>query len=144
MTWIDDDVIRQLGEALVSRLVELLYKLLLHLLAQEVWPPNFASEENIAEIQSLRFHWRCAECGASDTRRGGRPDCCNVCGATNPEATEFLRPAGFSVDPRERAHAETDTPTYVPPDDPIASTRGTPWRSLPVPELGRFRCSFIG
>lgn len=103
-----------------------------------------ASEENIAEIQSLRFHWRCTECGATDTRRGGRPDCCNVCGASTPETTEFLRPAGFSVDPRERAHAETDKPTYVPPEDPIASTRGTPWRNLPVPELGRFRCSREG
>ncbi|MBE1203681.1 DEAD/DEAH box helicase [Aminobacter carboxidus] len=103
-----------------------------------------ASEEGIAEIQSLRFHWRCAECGASDTKRGGRPDCCHVCGAEKPETIEFLRPAGFSVDPRERAHAETDTPTYVPPEDPIASTRGTPWGSLPVPELGRFRCSSEG
>src|SRR5690606_39055330 len=55
-----------------------------------------ASEENLADIQSLRFHWRCAECGASDTRRGGKPDYCSVCGAANLLATEFLRPAGFS------------------------------------------------
>lgn len=103
-----------------------------------------ASEENLADIQSLRFHWRCAECGASDTRRGGKPDYCSVCGAANLLATEFLRPAGFSVDPRERAHAETDTPTYVPPEDPAASTRGAPWRSLPIPEMGRYRCSREG
>jgi hypothetical protein len=30
-----------------------------------------ASEENIAEIQSLRHLWHCVTCGASDTRRGG-------------------------------------------------------------------------
>src|SRR5690606_6555652 len=49
-----------------------------------------ASEENVAEVQSLRFHWRCVECGASDTRRGGKPDYCSVCGATNLLTAEFL------------------------------------------------------
>src|SRR3546814_2304094 len=57
---------------------------------------------------------------------------------------EFLRPAGFSVDPRIRAHADTDTLSYVPPEDPVVSTRDTAWQSLPVPELGRYRCSREG
>ena len=30
-----------------------------------------ANEENVAEIQSLRYLWHCAECGASDIKRGG-------------------------------------------------------------------------
>ncbi|TIN79760.1 DEAD/DEAH box helicase [Mesorhizobium sp.] len=103
-----------------------------------------ASEENLAEIQSLRQHWRCGECGASDTKRGGGPERCQACGAERPNSIEFLRPAGFSVDPRERAHADTDTLSYVPPEDPAVSTRNSPWRSLPVPELGRYRCSREG
>lgn len=103
-----------------------------------------AREENLAEVQSLRHFWRCDECGASDTRRGGGPDCCPTCGAERPGSVEFIRPAGFSVDPRVRAHADTDILSYVPPEDPVVSTREAAWRSLPVPELGRFRCSREG
>jgi DEAD/DEAH box helicase domain-containing protein len=103
-----------------------------------------ASEENLAEIQSLRHLWHCAECGASDTRRGGGPEFCGACGAEPPDNIEFLRPAGFSVDPRQRAHADTDTLSYVPPEDPVVSARDAAWRSLPVPDLGRYRCSREG
>ena len=103
-----------------------------------------ANEENVAEVQSLRHLWRCAACGASDVKRGGPPDCCPVCGAERPTGEEFLRPAGFSVDPRVRAHADTDTLSYVPPEDPVVSTRDTTWQNLPVPELGRYRCSREG
>ena len=103
-----------------------------------------ANEENVAEVQSLRYLWRCATCGASDITRGWPPDCCPACGAERPISEEFLRPAGFSVDPRVRAHAETDTLSYVPPEDPVVSTRDVAWQSLPVPELGRYRCSREG
>jgi DEAD/DEAH box helicase domain-containing protein len=103
-----------------------------------------ANEENVAEVQSLRYLWRCAACGASDIKRGGPPDCCPVCGAERPASEEFLRPAGFSVDPRVRAHADTDILSYVPPEDPIVSTRDVAWQSLPIPELGRYRCSREG
>lgn len=103
-----------------------------------------ASEESVAEVQSLRHLWRCAACGASDTKRGGPPDCCPVCGTERPTSEEFLRPAGFSVDPRARAHADTDTLSYVPPNDPVVSARDETWQSLPVPESGRYRCSREG
>jgi ATP-dependent helicase YprA (DUF1998 family) len=103
-----------------------------------------ASEENVAEVQSLRYLWRCAACGASDTKRGGVPDCCPVCGAERPASEEFLRPAGFSVDPRVRAHADTDTLSYVRPEDPVVSTRDAAWQSLAAPELGRYRSSREG
>lgn len=103
-----------------------------------------ANEENLAEIQSLRYFWQCEECGASDTRRGSGPDYCRVCGSERPNSAEFLRPAGFSVDPRDRAHADTETLSYVPPEDPVVSAREAAWRSLPAPELGRFRCSGEG
>lgn len=103
-----------------------------------------ANEENVAEVQSLRYLWRCATCGASDIKRGGPPDCCPACGAERPASEEFLRPAGFSVDPRVRAHADTDNLSYVPPDDPVVSTRDVTWQSLPVPELGRYRWSREG
>ena len=103
-----------------------------------------ANEDNVAEVQSLRFLWRCVACGASDIKRGGPPDCCPVCGSERLNSQEFLRPAGFSVDPRVRAHADTDTLSYVPPEDPVVSTREATWLSLPVPEFGRYRCSREG
>ena len=103
-----------------------------------------ASEENLAEVQSLRHLWHCAACGASDTQRGGAPDLCPACGADRPASVEFLRPAGFSVDPRVRAHADTDTLSSVPPEDPVVAARDAAWQSLPVPGLGRYRCSREG
>jgi hypothetical protein len=103
-----------------------------------------ANEDHVAEVQSLRFLWRCVACGASDIKRGGSPDCCPVCGSERLNSQEFLRPAGFSVDPRVRAHADTDTLSYVAPEDPVVSTRDAIWLSLPVPEFGRYRCSREG
>lgn len=102
-----------------------------------------ASEENIAEIQSLRFHWRCQDCKTNGTSRRP-PDHCLGCGSSTLRTEEFLRPAGFSVDPRDKPHAETDIVSYVPPEDPAVSTGDSPWQPLPLPELGRFRCSREG
>ena len=62
-----------------------------------------ASEENVTEVQSLHHLWHCAECGVSDSQRGGGPEFCPACGADRPRSTEFLRPAGYAVDPRIRA-----------------------------------------
>jgi DEAD/DEAH box helicase domain-containing protein len=103
-----------------------------------------SNEENVAEVQSLRYLWRCTACGASDIKRSGRPDCCPACGAERLVSQEFLRPGGFSVDPRVRAHADTDTLSYVPPEDPVVSTRDMTWQSIAAPELGRYRCSREG
>jgi len=103
-----------------------------------------ANEENVAEVQSLRFFWTCRQCGASDTRRGARLECCPICGGQGLSSQEFLRPAGFSVDPRVRAHADTNTLSYIPPEDPVVSTRQLSWQILPLPELGRYRCSREG
>lgn len=103
-----------------------------------------ASAEGVAEIQSLRHFWRCSGCGASDVERVSAPSFCSVCGGDELQRQEYLRPAGFSVDPRERAHAETDTLTFVAPEEPKVSTRGGSWTSLAAPELGRYRCSREG
>ena len=103
-----------------------------------------ASEENVADIQSLRYFWRCQTCQAASTRRASRPPYCTVCGSSDLEFSEFLSPSGFSVDPREKVHAETDSIAYVPPEDPQVSVRGANWQSLAAPEAGRFRCSREG
>ena len=102
-----------------------------------------ASEEKVNEVQSLSFHWHCQECGASDSCKA-LPEACAACGSTHVLSTEYLRPAGFSVDPREKAHADTDTVQYVPAEMPRVSTRNTPWRALPWPDTGRLRLSRNG
>lgn len=101
-----------------------------------------ATEANLADIQSLRQHWQCRDCGESDVARV--PEHCPNCGSSHLGVVEFLRPAGFSVDPRISAHAETDTLSYVAPEDPIVSTRGAKWRAMPLPELGRYRSTREG
>ncbi|MFJ5486145.1 DEAD/DEAH box helicase [Hansschlegelia beijingensis] len=103
-----------------------------------------ATEENLAEIQSLKQFWRCSECGAADVERAAYVQHCTACGADALRPIDFLRPAGFSVDPRAKAHAETDRVSFVPAEEPQVSTRDAPWRRLPAPQLGRYRCSREG
>ncbi|MDX0134885.1 DEAD/DEAH box helicase [Sinorhizobium meliloti] len=101
-----------------------------------------ASEDSIRDVQSLKVHWTCRRCGTSDTSRTKLTECPVCAGAVtnNP----YLRPAGFSVDVRDKAHAETDIISYVAPEEPSVSVRASPWASLPIPDLGRFRSSREG
>ncbi|RWY80466.1 DEAD/DEAH box helicase [Rhizobium leguminosarum] len=101
-----------------------------------------ASEENVREVQSLKFHWVCQSCGTSDTGREFVTECPVCAGAVRND--QYLRPAGFSVDAREKAHAETDIISYVPPEEPSVSVRASAWASLPVPDLGRSRSTREG
>lgn len=101
-----------------------------------------ASEENIREVQSLKFHWSCRKCGSSDSAREPVTDC-SFCGSS-VLSQQYLRPSGFAVDGRERPHAETDTISYVAPEEPAVSAKESPWISLPIPELGRFRSTREG
>ncbi|NTE66778.1 DEAD/DEAH box helicase [Agrobacterium tumefaciens] len=101
-----------------------------------------ASEDSIRDVQSLKVHWTCRRCGTSDSSRTKLTECPVCAGAVtnNP----YLRPAGFSVDVRDKAHAETDIISYVAPEEPSVSVRASPWSSLPIPDLGRFRSSREG
>lgn len=101
-----------------------------------------ATEENLADIQSLKQHWQCRDCGQSDVSRP--PERCPECGSSPLKVVDFLRPAGFSVDPRAKAHSETDSLQFVAAEDPAVSVRDAAWQGLPVPELGRYRSSREG
>ncbi|MBB3967232.1 DEAD/DEAH box helicase [Rhizobium metallidurans] len=101
-----------------------------------------ASEEHIRDVQSLKYHWSCDRCGTTDTARSRMAEC-PVCAATVWNRS-YIRPAGFSVDVRDKVHAETDIISYVAPEEPSVSVRASPWTSLPVPEMGRFRSSREG
>ncbi|MBB4249451.1 DEAD/DEAH box helicase [Rhizobium sp. BK008] len=101
-----------------------------------------ASESNIRDVQSLKVHWTCRRCGTSDTSRTELNECPVCAGAVTN--SPYLRPAGFSVDVRDKAHAETDIVSYVAPEEPSVSVRASPWTSLPIPDLGRYRSSREG
>ncbi|WP_421566795.1 DEAD/DEAH box helicase [Ochrobactrum sp. EDr1-4] len=101
-----------------------------------------ASEENIRDVQSLKFHWNCKRCGTSDSGRT-KLNACPAC-AGPVTSTQYLRPAGFSVDVRDKVHAETDMISYVAPEEPSVSVRAAHWVSLPIPELGRLRSTREG
>lgn len=101
-----------------------------------------ATEENIRDVQSLKFHWNCKRCGTSDSSRTRLTACPACAGPIN--SRQYLRPSGFSVDIRDKVHAETDMISYVAPEEPGVSVRAAPWVSLPIPELGRLRSTREG
>jgi ATP-dependent helicase YprA (DUF1998 family) len=103
-----------------------------------------ASAEGVKEVQALLSQWTCQRCGAADVERTGRPPHCSACGAAEIKWTPFLRPAGFCVDSRARAHAEVDEIDYIAPQAPQVSTRNEMWHALPDPRLGRYRATREG
>ena len=104
-----------------------------------------AGDENAKEIQSVGFAWRCDCCGSSDTS-ASRPSLCSQCGQPLPPANilPFLRPAGFTVDRRNKPHTDVATLSQIPPSPPWIAARGGHWVPLPDPGLGRFRSSREG
>jgi ATP-dependent helicase YprA (DUF1998 family) len=102
-----------------------------------------ASEEEAAEVQSLRWFWLCGACGTSATSMR-RPENCGCCGGTSLRIERVLVPSGFSVDLASEPTNAVETVTFVPPARPVISARSAPWVSLENPELGRVRWASDG
>ncbi len=97
-----------------------------------------ATAEAAAEIQSIRWFWRCRACGAGgDAIR--RPDACTACGGEAIERQRTLRPAGFAVDPEASLTNAVEHVEFVPNPRPFVSASGGAWVALENPEIGRFR-----
>ncbi|PDS34695.1 ATP-dependent helicase [Rhizobium anhuiense] len=101
-----------------------------------------ATEEKVREVQSIKRHWHCTQCGAAETTLQD-VRACRECGA-QVQSVEYLRPSGFAVDYWKKEHADTDRIEYVPPEEPIVSIADEPWIALPIPSLGRYRGSREG
>jgi len=101
-----------------------------------------ATEEKVREVQSLKYHWTCGGCGASETTRELISECRNCSGRVI--CNEYLRPSGFAVDYWKKPHADTDRISYVAPEDPAVAPGNDEWIGLPIPELGRYRGSREG
>ena len=104
-------------------------------------PPN-AGEDGVREVQAIRNVWRCRTCGATGDAPS-LPDECESCRG-KVESHEYLEPAGFAVDIRQRPHNNVTTPTFVPVEAPWISCPTLEWEMLPNPSLGRFRYGDTG
>lgn len=106
-----------------------------------------AGDEQLREVQALRFAWRCERCG----RTGISSTWPEQCGSSICEGAEskldirrFLQPAGFTVDIRDRPTNDLTYRRYVPIEEPWLSAGGEPWQALASHQIGRYRYSARG
>lgn len=95
------------------------------------------------EIQSIRWSWQCRECGEADCGPL-RVEDCRACDSTNVDLVQFLEPAGFRVDWKEKAHGDTDRIDYIEPQPVRVSARMAEWEPLLDPAVGRIRATADG
>lgn len=105
-----------------------------------------ATQQDVREIQDIRFVWRCHHCGASGSSHSlDASRHCHACGreVRPDDIREFLEPAGFAVDFYEDPNNDITTQHFVPVEAPWINAQGD-WLSLPNQALGRFRVTTRG
>ena len=101
-----------------------------------------ATEDDVREIQSLRWFWHCPCGAAGDSLR--MPALCPACGRADPIREHVLEPAGFSTDLLEAPSADAETVSFVPSVTPLVSVPDADWVVLDNPETGRMRATANG
>ncbi len=105
-----------------------------------------ADQQDIKEVQNIKFAWRCTHCGDSgSTHQLQATSHCPSCGsAINPRyIRQFIEPAGFAVDFYEPPNNDIDNQSFVPVELPWIALESD-WAPLPNPDLGRFRMTTKG
>ena len=104
-------------------------------------PPN-AGAEGVREVQAIRRVWLCRSCGAT----GDTPSLLEACPSCDGavQSHEYLEPAGFAVDIRQRPHNNVTSPTFVPVEAPWISCPTPHWETFAHPPLSRYRYSDVG
>ena len=105
-----------------------------------------ADQEEVREVQNIKFAWRCHQCGDSGTTHslkdaGICPSCKTDIKPANQR--QFIEPAGFAVDFYETPSNDIDNQQFIPVEAPWIAPNGE-WLSLPNPGLGRFRATTKG
>ncbi len=105
-----------------------------------------ADPDGVREVQAIKHRWRCGRCGESGTAQNidDENTLCPSCHSATPLWAEFLEPAGFASDLRQKPHADADVITFVPPEPTRVSARGAEWVSLFDPARGRRRSDSDG
>ncbi len=105
-----------------------------------------ADQEDVKEVQNIKFAWRCHKCGDSGTTHSLQDaGICPSCGIDIKPANQrqFIEPAGFAVDFYETPSNDVDSQQFIPVEAPWIAPEGD-WISLPNPDLGRFRTTTKG
>jgi DEAD/DEAH box helicase domain-containing protein len=82
------------------------------------------TEEGFENIRTMGWAWRCKSCGAIGSSHA-QPANCSSCGAKKLIEHRYLKPTGFSCDPREKPHDKVEDVVFVPRQTPwVAAQRG--------------------
>ena len=105
-----------------------------------------ADQEEVKEVQNIKFAWRCHRCGDSGATHSLQDaDICRSCrtGIKPENRRQFIEPAGFAVDFYETPSNDVGSQQFIPVEAPWIALDGE-WISLPNPDLGRFRTTTKG
>ncbi|MCY7347425.1 MAG: DUF1998 domain-containing protein [Pyrinomonadaceae bacterium] len=105
-----------------------------------------ADQQEVREIQDIRWAWRCHKCGASgSTHSLNLAQHCEHCASVinAHDIVEFLEPSGFAVDFYKEPGNDVSTQHFVPVESAWIASDGN-WHPLINPDLGRFRVSTRG
>jgi len=104
-----------------------------------------AVADAVGEVQSLKWFWSCRQCGTADTSQL-RPESCAACGVPFEvgDIQRYLQPGGFTVDMREKPHADIEHVAYVEPEPERVVARNAAWKQFLSPNRGRMRSSHDG
>ncbi|EYF08672.1 DEAD/DEAH box helicase [Chondromyces apiculatus] len=97
-----------------------------------------ASDAQVREIQSLRWAWRCDNCGQYGTT-ATKPSSCKGCNSDRLAKKHYIRPAGFAVDIREKPHNDLSQQRFVPAREPWIWAGNEPWVRFEDFPVGRWR-----
>ncbi len=105
-----------------------------------------ANQDDVREVQSLRFAWRCRKCGANGTSQVRNNVLkCSECSEEikKGDIVNYLDPSGFSVDFYSEPLNSYETKQYIPYEPPWISTPGV-WEPIGTGHTGRCRTSSNG
>jgi len=104
-----------------------------------------ASADQVKEIQSLLWAWRCNQCGASGTNRN-MPKQCKCCDKElkKDHYHKFIQPGSFAIDIRNQPHNDISSLVHIPFQDPWVTVEQAEWEELSVNPSAMYRSSHDG
>lgn len=104
-----------------------------------------ASADQISEIQSLLWAWRCKHCGSSGVDRSQPTGCKNCESELEPDAYHrFIEPGSFAIDIRNKPHNDISKLTHIPFQDPWVTVENKDWVAMSVNPSALFKSSHNG
>ncbi len=104
-----------------------------------------ASADQVKEIQSLLWAWRCNSCGTSGVSMS-MPKHCECCESklSSEHYHRYIQPGSFAIDIRNEPHNDISKLIYIPYQDPWVTVPQEEWQSVSVNPSALFRASHKG